>query len=613
MVVENELLPYLTWLLRGEGASLADGQGALVRFVIVAFTIFLVALVGGFIVSLVRYGPMRAGEIAYRTLVDGVGDLSRLSPRRVGALASLAVKESLRRRVLVALVVFGLILLFASWYLKTDNLQPARLYLSFVMTATSYLVLLLSLVLAAFSLPSDFKSKTIYTIVTKPVRSGDIVLGRIVGFTAVGTLLLALMGVSSWVFVSGSLAHTHAVELGSLKAIRDADGASIGQEGETSFDAFHRHKLSVDADGVGLADAASGHRHSVTRNGDELVIGPAEDYLRARVPQRGKLRFLDDKGVETARGISVGNEWAYRSFIQGATQAAAVWTFSNVTQQTLAEYADGGGKYLPVELIVRVYRSYKGDLERPIQGSVQLRNPETGRKTTVRVFGAKDATIDRFDFGVEQTDADQQPVNLLKDIVTKDGRVEVIVQALDRAQYFGFAQADCYLRLPDGSPLWNFVKGFLSIWMQMVIVIAVGVTASTFLSGPIAMVFTVAFLVLGFFRDFFVKIAVGESFGGGPIESLVRMVTQMNQIVPFEASPAVDAMKGADGVFKGAMQAVSYVLPDLSAFLGRVDYVAEGFSIPSDAVAQDLTVTLAYVVGLTVAGYFCLRTREVAK
>jgi hypothetical protein len=72
-------------------------------------------------------------------------------------------------------------------------------------------------------------------------------------------------------------------------------------------------------------------------------------------------------------------------------------------------------------------------------------------------------------------------------------------------------------------------------------------------------------------------------------------------------------MKGIDDVFEGAMRAVSYVLPDLSSFLGRVNYVAEGFSIPGDAVAQDLTTTLAYVVGLTVAGYFCLRTREVAK
>jgi len=47
-------------------------------------------------------------------------------------------------------------------------------------------VLLIALLVSAFSLPNDFKTKTIYTVVTKPVRAGDIVLGRILGFTIVG-------------------------------------------------------------------------------------------------------------------------------------------------------------------------------------------------------------------------------------------------------------------------------------------------------------------------------------------------------------------------------------------------------------------------------------------
>lgn len=613
MVVENEVLPYLQWLWRGDGAAFVDGMGALVQFAIVALTVFVLALVGGFVVSLVRHGPVRAGEITYRTLVGGLGDLFRLSPRRIGALASLAIKESLRKRVWVALVVFAMILLFASWYLGTNNREPARLYLSFVTTATSYLMLLLSLVLAAFSLPNDIKQKTLYTVSTKPVRPIDIVLGRIVGFTVLGTVLLAIMSVASWFFVNGALSHTHTVDTGSLTAIRDADGDTIGRDGETSYDAFHSHPFSADADGAGATDLVNEHYHVLSSDGaGGVVVGPAEGYLRARVPLRGKIHFLNPQGVQVAKGISVGNEWAYRSFIQGATQASAIWTFTGVNESTLMEY-DDGSKYLPVSLIVRVYRSYKGIIEQAIQGSVQLRNPDTGVKSTLKIFPAKDAQIDSFEFANEQTDTEQNDITILDDLVTEDGRIEVIVQCLDRGQYFGFAQADCFVQLPEGSPLWNFVKGFLSIWMQMVIVIAVAVLMSTFLSGPIAMVTAVTFILLGFFRAFFVKVALGESYGGGPVESLVRLVTQMNVMSPFERSPAVDAMKGVDGVLKGAMRAVSNVLPDFSTFLDRVRYVADGFSIPTDAVLQDLTVTLAYVVGMAIVGYFCLRTREVAK
>ncbi|CAL1151181.1 unnamed protein product [Cladocopium goreaui] len=563
---------------------------------------FVLAVVGGFLVSLVRYGPVKAGEITYRTLTGGVAELTRISPRKVLALAGLAIKESLRRRVLVALVVFAGILLFASWYLRTDNLEPARLYLSFVLTATSYLILLLSLLLAAFSLPNDMKQKTIYTIVTKPVRPGDIVLGRMLGFIAIGTMLLAVMAVASWVFVQGSLAHEHTVE-STLTPLLGPDGERVGQQGRTSFDLFHRHDLAVDSDGIGLSDAANGHWHEVDTEGDRLVVGPATGYLRARVPQRGKLQFLDRQGVPVARGISVGYEWGYRSFIQGASQAAAIWTFDGVTESTLMEFEDGSGLYLPIELIVRVYRSYQGNIEQAIQGTIQLSNPETGVKTMLEVFSAEDAKgVNSFEFANEQTSTDQQEITILDDLVTDDGRIEVVVQCLDRGQYFGFAQADCFLRRPEGSPLWNFVKGYLAIWMQMVIVVAVAVAASTFLSGPIAMVVTVAFILLGFYRDFFVDIALGDSYGGGPVESLVRLVTQMNVMSPFDRTPAVDAMKAVDYVLQQAMQAVSYVLPDFSAYLGRVNFVAEGFSIPGDAVLRDLTVCLAYVVGLAVAG-----------
>ena len=73
-------------------------------------------------------------------------------------------------------------MLFAGWYLDPRSSDPARLYISFVLTATNYLILLLALFISTFSLPADIKSRTIYTIVTKPVRATEIVLGRMLGF-----------------------------------------------------------------------------------------------------------------------------------------------------------------------------------------------------------------------------------------------------------------------------------------------------------------------------------------------------------------------------------------------------------------------------------------------
>jgi hypothetical protein len=606
MVLEKELLPYWQWLTGGGLNS------ALFRFGATVLVFAVLALVIGFLVAMVRYGPLKAGDLTYRVVTNGLKELWQISPRRVLALAGLAVKESLRRRVLVALLIFGLILLFASWFLRTDNREPARLYLSFVLTATTYLTLMIALLLSAFSLPADFKNRTIYTIVTKPVRAGDIVLGRILGFTIVGTAMLAIMGLCSYIFVVRSLDHTHAVELRSVENVVDESNQVIGQRGRTTIENDHFHEFEVDADGNGIALSEDGHSHDVTRQNDQYAFSGPVDYLRARVPLRGRLAFLDRQGSPVARGVNVGNEWTYRSFIEGGSSAAAIWTFEGVGEQTL-ETTEEGVEYLPVELIVRVFRTYKGNIERGILGSIQLRNPDTKVKSTVQTFLAKDVSIDEHRFERQQYNpVDNKPIDLLDDLITKDGRVDVIVQCLDPAQYYGFAQPDCYIPLPDASPLWNFIKTYISIWVQMVLVITIGVTASTFLSGPIAMMFTVSFITLGFFREFFVKVAEGTQVGGGPVESLVRLVTQRNLTTRFEPTPAVQLMEALDRVFKGGMRAIASVLPDFRS-LSTVDYVASGFEIPANAIGQQLTLCVAYLVGLSIIGYFFLRTREVAK
>jgi drug/metabolite transporter (DMT)-like permease len=84
------------------------------------------------------------------------------------AMALLSFRESVRRRVLlVVFAVFGVLLMFGGWFLDPATDHPARLYLSFVMTSSAYLVILLAVFLSIFSIPNDIKSRTIYTIVTR--------------------------------------------------------------------------------------------------------------------------------------------------------------------------------------------------------------------------------------------------------------------------------------------------------------------------------------------------------------------------------------------------------------------------------------------------------------
>jgi hypothetical protein len=612
MVVEQQLLPYFQWLLTGGENAL----GALPSFALVFLGVAMAALVIGYAIAASRYGMLRGGDVTYKTISEGLGELLQTSPRRVWAIARLAIKEATRRRVAVALGVFFLVLLFANWFLSTNHQDPARLYLSFVLTASTYLVLGVALLLSAFSLPGDFKTKTIYTVVTKPVRAGEIILGRIIGFSIVITVLLAIMAIGSYIFVVRSLDHSHTVEAESFQIVTSPTGEEAGKKGTTSRDAGHRHELTLDAEGNGETTVENGHTHRIESTGDNKYrVSPPLGFIRARVPQYGKLRFIDRSGAAKDTGISVGSEWTYRSFIDGNTPATAIWTFDNVSDAVDPNVPEDE-RSLPLSLIVRVFKTHKGVIGQALQGTIQLRNPDPtagGLTSEPLSFDAQDQQVDDFNIPRKQYSQTRQEIDLFKDLVSKDGKIEVLVKCLDRGQYFGFAQADCYIRHPDGSPIASFAKVCVSIWVQAVIVVSVGVTISTLVSGPVAMLFVIGFIILGFWRQDFVDIATGKSYGGGPAESVVRIATQANVMVQLEDTLLNNLVTGFDRFFaKPIMWAVAQTLPDFRSF-STVRYAADGYNVPWDRVFQDVTVCVGYVIGLSILGYFLLRTREIAK
>ena len=59
------------------------------------------------------------------------------------------------------------------------------------------------------------------------------------------------------------------------------------------------------------------------------------------------------------------------------------------------------------------------------------------------------------------------------------------------------------------------------------------------------------------------------------------------------------------------MQLLAGIFPSLSS-LGTSDFVAGGFDIPLDLVAEHGMETLGYLLAFFIAGAFCLRAREVA-
>jgi hypothetical protein len=602
MVIDlSDAAPFLSWL-----------PGAFLDWLLIVFVLLAAVTVIGWLVAALRYGPGRAVMQTGRAWSGVIGDLAHMSLRRVMALTWLSVKESLRRRVVVVFAIFILVLLYAGWFLDPKSPNPALLYLSFVLTATSYLVLLMALFLSTLSLPADIKNRTLHTIVTKPVRTSEIVLGRILGFMTVGTMLLVVMGAISYVFVIRGLAHTHQLKAEDLHQVEGAVAGQTTLTGRTSYARNHSHVVTIvrtdDGHYQGHVEPEQGHWHtiSVEQEGDHQVykLGPAQGMLMARVPIYGKLSFRDRSGQPAAKGINVGNEWTYRSYISGGSLAAAIWTFQGIKE---SDFPRG----LPIEMTLSVFRTYTGEIEKGIPGSLSLRNPRTGKTVEVRIFTAKEYRIDTQFIPREIVSPSGEKLDLFKDFVD-NGTVEVWLRCVAPEQYFGAAQADMYLRAPDGYFTLNFVKGYVGIWLQMMLLVGMGVMFSTFLSAPVAILATAGMLLGGFFHEFLFKLATGQTFGGGPFESLLRMLTQENIISELQPGLRTVVVQTLDRLAEPFMLIMATLLPDFGRF-SFSDYVAYGFNIPDFQILKFTVRMLAYVAPMFVAGFYFLKSREVAQ
>ena len=650
------------------------------QFGIVVVAAIVLGIFCGYLVAVLRHGPFEAFYVVAQVMAQAVPDFLRTSPRRVMAIARLAIKEALRRKViLVTFAIFAATLLFGGWFLNSGSDHPDRVYVNFVMFGTQMLVLLMGMLISAFSLPEDIKNKTIFTIVTKPVRATEIVLGRIVGFGLLGTALLLLMGGISFLFVWRGLAHTHQivgetqtlaafVELGAdqrsrLTNRRASENAIL--EAQTNIVSGHQHRLEVIVDTrapddpqplqtsnivrtTNLPDGrieyqrvvclpTAGHTHPVIVEGEgdaaTIRLGPAVGFFRARVPVYAeKLQFYDRQGEPKTRGISVGKMSNYRGYVDGGdfrirtSLSKAELTFDNFTTSLFPRVDRGEAEIVPLELNLGVFRTYKGqDIEKRVTAGIQFESVPANEAENRLVS-------EMIDFETNEYAIQTMPVSRklvgkmyspdgklleegqydLFDEYAANGKLKLILKCRDYNQYIGLAQADVYFRSGDHPYLLNFVKGYTGIWCQMMIIIALGVALSTFLSAPITMLGAVVVIIIGFFSTFIQDLTRPDHEGGGPVESAIRVITQQNMVYEMDTGVFTTVIKNIDRGLVQVLNGTTYLAPDFSR-LSFADYLTYGYAINGNQVCIALALTFAFCLGLTIVGYFALKTREIAK
>ncbi len=131
---------------------------------------------------------------------------------KILAVASVTVREALRRKLQVNLLLFALLLVVVSAVVSSLTLgEMHRIASDLGLTAMEAMGSLIAVFLGASAIAGDVERRVLYPVVAKPVARAEYLLGRYLGLAA--TLLVNLM------IMAATLATVLVVQAGSLRPL----------------------------------------------------------------------------------------------------------------------------------------------------------------------------------------------------------------------------------------------------------------------------------------------------------------------------------------------------------------------------------------------------------
>jgi len=124
--------------------------------------------------------------------------------RSIWAVALNTVKQALRLRIAVAFIILLAVLLPVMGTIMTgDGTLKGKLqtFTCYGLSLTAFLLCLLTVIVSIYSLTSDIAQRQIFTVLTKPVRRVELLLGKMLGVVLLDAALLALFSAVIYVII----------------------------------------------------------------------------------------------------------------------------------------------------------------------------------------------------------------------------------------------------------------------------------------------------------------------------------------------------------------------------------------------------------------------------
>lgn len=371
----------------------------------------------------------------------------------IWAVATNTIKQALRMKVaLVSAILLIVILPLLGFSATGDETLKGRLqtFVSYSLSLMSFLLCLLTIIVSVYTVTSDIEQRQIYTVITKPIRRYQFLLGKLLGVVVLDAMLLGLFSAVIYTIIIYMPSFTNASELERIQADNEFFTA--------------RASLTVPLEDVTEEVLA---RYEELERMDELPPNETREEIMAELTMRKQL---------ARRAAAVGG--------------SLVWEFENVKPLAKSMFIRFKYDIFPNPPDSQVFGLwYAGDDQYIKYGE----RPETPiyqqlHKNVARTF---------------------HEVEFPSDVVPEDGHLAIRFVNVPRNQSTVIFPMDGLEVLYKADSFGaNFFRAVLLILFRLIFLACLGLMTSTFLSFPVAVLFCLVLFFTASFSGFVI-----ESFG----------------------------------------------------------------------------------------------------
>lgn len=391
-------------------------------------------------------------------------------------------------KVAAVFIVLLLVLLPVLGFTATgDGTLKGRLqtFVSYGLSLTSLLLSLLTIVISVYAITSDIERRQIYTVVTKPIRRYQLIMGKVLGVLVLDVALLV-------VFAGIIYAVTFLMP-------RFLDASE--QELQEARNEFYTARASLVPPEIDVRQEVEELYRQLVKNDQIKIIYPTltdKDIMK----ELTNLKRLEKRAVAVGQGI--------------------IWEFENVrpldpNQSLFVRFKYDVSVTPPDE---QVYGDWRiGDL-RQIRDGTPINTPigRSARKDPVRKF---------------------REIEVPAVVVAKDGYLAV--------GYFNPPRNETVVIFPpeDGLEVLykadtfagNFIRAALLILSRLVFLACLGALAASFLSFPVAILFCLVIFVTGTASGFVIESFdyMGENISriySYTLKAMIQLLPQFDKYNP---------------------------------------------------------------------------------